>query len=187
MTGIFGVASGTAALEVALGGAVPQVAEPERATPQDLALYRLNQAVAHEVRGQGRMRHALGIANLPISALLIVASVTLFLRRPSASWWATNAGLANMVWSLAESALDVVQLKEAYPTLLPLLQAWRQAQSAAIPAAGALPTPDDLITLYAAVFSAYGAARALYYVWMIWFASRPALRAELGGAQPADE
>ena len=115
---------------------------------------------------------ALAVANLLVSGLLVVASVVLSARRPSAIWWARQALFANVLYTVAH-AVGNVWFGHEHPEIV---------EAMAMLGRGSEPLPEGMPTL--AIFAVSSSCGALFllgiYTVMIRITGRADVRGFVG-------
>jgi hypothetical protein len=115
LVGIVGVSQGLAGLVVDPSELSAMAVSPD--ADFNAALTAVQRALL-----TGRVAKALSVANLILSALLVVASVRLTTRAPTAFWWAKQALWSNAAYCSA-AIVGYAYLFESYPPLVEAVDA----------------------------------------------------------------
>jgi hypothetical protein len=163
------------------------VAEPPRILPADASLEvieaseALSNALARVAR-EAPARRALDAANIVVSGMFLVGGVLLILLRRSASWWVTQAAMANILWTCAHTTSHVWQLGAKASELRRLLR--RLADSMANdPTIREESLPIDELSLTIAMRIGLALVVILAYAWVLWRVRRPDIATVLEEAE----
>lgn len=113
----------------------------------------------------------LSAANIVVSAMLIIGSFLLIARRRGAPWWIVQAAIANILWTLAETGTQVVQLYRSLPKLAQVIDREIQARLATQSPGSSRQQPfdgADAVWVYLAFVVAYGLLRQVIYLWFMY-------------------
>ncbi len=106
-------------------------------------------------------RKPVAAADALVSALLLFAGMSLFRRRKTASWWVTQAALANALLVIVEASTQWLAIDAHWDDIL-----------GSDPEVGLAAGNAALSTLLIT-----GLARLALYLWMIWRVRRPDIQA----------
>jgi hypothetical protein len=96
-------------------------------------------AALMELMVSSPIRRGMAVADLLVSALLVVASFVLMLRRPSAVWWAKQALLGNLLYTPASMAGSIWFYVRNEAAARDIMSQLAEAQAAAAGAPAAEP------------------------------------------------
>lgn len=175
----------------ALSSSIPDVSSMTWATETNVDVARAagatRQAVADVLMGTASRRW-LDVANMVLSALLVIASVTLLTRKSTAAWWGMQAAIGNILWTLTDGGAMAFALIQNSQRLTALVNAELAARAAALATPGpasSLEFPSGLFVAgYALAIGVMTVLRTLVFFWAILRLRRPEVQAFLAMAPP---
>ncbi len=119
-------------------------------------------------------RRALGVANMMVSAMLVIGGLMLVWRRESAPWWVRQAIYANMLWTVVQCGSQCAQLLDESTRLAVVFGEEISARSNELQGEGPAPFGgSQMVWFLVIVFVGLGLLRLLGYVWFLWRIKRP--------------
>ncbi len=165
MAGVYGIGHGVESMSA------PRAVETSAATNEEL------REALFAVQGNPSAA-ALGASNILVSFLLIVASMLITTRRPSALWFVHQAILANLLFIVARGVVETHYLWSLGSALDPIgRDAYERTQ--AWPASPGPPPDFTAMTRSGMLFSQVlvGFLSGAVHLYLGWKATRPGVRA----------
>lgn len=165
----------------------PQVVSPEAGERTSVAMSQAMDEFATVLAEYDRTaeRRALTGANALVSALLFIAGVNLWRRRPTAIWWMTQAALANLAYTAIDVSLLLYRIHHS-PRFVGALSTWVNATMSNDAARNGTHAPSlsqvNIVTFATIAIVVSGVLRGLVYLWLYWRTRRNDVRAFI--AQP---
>lgn len=148
---------------------LPAVSTPDEAPEQSEAAEIAGRALA-EALFSAPFARPLAVANVVVSAMLIVGAVLLFRRKTGAPWWIRQAVVANVLWTAAETTSFCFQLVRSRTELAAVLD---QAAEAAQAAEDVSISGSVYVWVYVLIFLGFGLLRILVYAIVAVRSNRP--------------